>query len=110
MTKQELILKFEEIKEDKDYLERLSAQDTPEKIQATFAEKGLDFTLDEVEFIVVSVVDGIENSEILDESSLESVTGGGVSLAVGMTIVLVMGVGGAALGWRLARKKCKPWN
>jgi len=108
MTEKELLVKIEDLKNDREYLDKLAAQDTPEKIQATFAEKGIELTLEEVKTIIVGVVDSLDNSETLDEVMLENVSGGFVatSTLIGFGCFVLLSATGVAIGWRAARKKC----
>lgn len=103
MTEKEILAKFEEAKKDTEFMKMLGEQDTPEKIQAAFATKGIELSLDEVKELVVKVVDtSEENQEELNEDALDNVSGGfiGMGIALGLTAL------GVAVGWRTARHKC----
>ena len=101
--------KLETVSADKEFVKELFELDSPEKIQAKFAEKGIELSLDEVKAIVVGVVDAVERNgaEELDETTLEGVAGGfAVSAAIGLCVIALMAAGGFAIGWKLAKGKC----
>lgn len=63
---------LEELKNDKEFLEKLSAaKDNDAEMAKLFNEKGIDVTEDAIKAIRNSV-----NSEELDETSLDNVAGG----------------------------------
>lgn len=103
MTEKEILAKFEEAKKDTEFMKMLGEQDTPEKIQAAFATKGIELSLDEVKELVVKVVDMAGNNDgELNENALDNVSGG----LLGWGIALGMGALGTAVGWLLAKGKC----
>lgn len=94
---------------DKGFLKELFEQDSPEKIQAKFAERGVELSLDEVKELVVAVVDAAEThgTDELNEDSLEDVAGGVVLASlIGWGVMALMTAGGIAVGWKLAKNKC----
>lgn len=108
MAEKEIMDKLEEVKKDEAFMKMLGEQDTPEKIQAAFATKGIEFTLDEVKAIVVAVVDQAENNGELNEENLNEVSGGFIISATAIGTALALGgIGlGVAIGWLAAKKKC----
>ena len=92
------------------YLAHLFAQDTPEKIQSVFAEKGINLTLDEVKAIVKSTVDGLEENvptEELSEEQLKNVAGGfAIAALAGWACMAILAGSGMVIGWKLAKGKC----
>lgn len=60
--------------EDTAFVEKIVAMEEPEEVQAAFAEKNVDLTLEEINFIAEQVMIG--NAEELDEAQLEGVAGG----------------------------------
>ena len=107
MNMNELTAKFETASADKEFLKMLFEQDTPEKIQAAFATKGIELTLDEVKEVITTVLSQAEqaNGEALDEASLDQVSGG-IAPIIGFGIAVALAGGGIAIGWKLAGKKC----
>ena len=61
--------KLDAISQDTEYLKDLFEQDTPEKIQAKFAEKGIELTIDEVKDIIVKMVDYLKKALIYGHTS-----------------------------------------
>ena len=106
----DLMERLDAISNDAEYLKELFEQDSPEKIQAKFAERGVVLTIEEVKEIIVKVVDAVDtqrNGE-LNEISLEEVSGGFAITAsvIGWGVATLMTVGGIAIGWRRAKGKC----
>lgn len=106
MVREEVVNQIKALEGDKAFFEDLFAQDTPEKIQAKFASKGIELTLDEVKEIVSTTVEAMEStsgSNELDETALDNVSGGFVA---GAAIFLGMTAAGCYVGWKLAKGKC----
>lgn len=109
MNETELMLKLEEAKNDADFIEKLFEQETPEKIQEVFAEKGIILAIEDVKSLIVNVVDTLEKKvEEVDEATLDNVSGGFVvtSAMIGWGCAALMAAGGMAIGWKLAKGKC----
>lgn len=105
----EITTKLNELSADKEFLKELFELDSPEKIQAKFAEKGVELSLEEVKAIITGVVDAAEkkSGEELDETALDGVAGGfAITAAIGWGVMALMAVGGFAIGWSAAKGKC----
>lgn len=70
-TKQEMITAA---MADQEFVAKIVAMEEPEDVQQAFAEKGVDFTLEEISQIAEMVMNG--NAEELDEAQLDAVAGG----------------------------------
>lgn len=66
--------KVQAVMSDAEFVKKISAMEEPEDVQKAFAEKGVDFTLEEISQIAELVV-GSEGEE-LTEAQMESVSGG----------------------------------
>ena len=66
--------KLTALMENKAFVAKISAMEEPEDVQKAFAEEGVDFTLEEINFIAEQVMAG--NSEELNEMQLDAVSGG----------------------------------
>lgn len=97
--------------EDKEFMQYLFEQDSYEKIQAAFASKDVELSIDEVKELVASVLAETEKTNAeLDESELENVAGGiiTVAAAVGLAkiaIVAGMSIAGGVIGWKIAGRR-----
>lgn len=67
--------KIEAAFKDKQFTDKLLSLEEPEDVQKAFAERGIDFTLDEVKEIGKRVTAETSGEE-LEENSLEEVAGG----------------------------------
>ncbi len=65
---------IQELFSDKEFVDSLLGRETPEAVQETLAEKGLDLTLDEI----ITIKTSLENDQIgeLSEKDLLCVAGG----------------------------------
>lgn len=72
--------------EDREFVARIAAMEEPEDVQRAFAEKGVDFSLEEISQIAEMVMSS--NSEELEETQLDAVSGG----AVWEVVVVVAGL------------------
>ena len=112
MIETELKTKLDKLQNDTVFIQRLFAQDSCEKIQTVFAEKGIWLSLDEVESLVVNTVNSIEkntDSDELKEDALENVAGGfaiTISL-IGWACAAALTGTGIIVGWKLAKGKCQ---
>lgn len=109
MDNNAIMRKLDEIENDHAFLEYLLQQDTPEKIQKVFSEKGIALSLDEVKKIVLETLSRLdnENTDEISESDLEDVSGGfAISAAICIACVVASCAGGFAIGWRAAKNKC----
>lgn len=79
--------KITALMEDREFVAQIAAMEEPEDVQKAFADRGVDFTLEEINFIANQVMSG--NSEELDEAQLEAVAGGVDPVTV---IVVVCGL------------------
>ncbi len=59
---------------DKAFVEKIANLEEPEDVQAAFAEKGVDFSIEEINTIAEMVMNN--GSEELGEGDMEAVTGG----------------------------------
>ena len=110
MNASDLKEKLAELQQDPEFLKYLFAQDTPEKIQSAFSEKGITLSLDEVKAIVKNTVDSLEGdtaTEELNEAQLEAVAGGfAITALVGWACMAALAGSGIVIGWKLAKGKC----
>lgn len=74
MNQQELQEKVKEVFSDKAYVEGLLKLETPEEVQASLKEKGVEFSIQDI-LKAKDLLAKSENGELSDEE-LESVTGG----------------------------------
>ena len=79
---------------DEDFVARISALEDPELVQQAFAEKGIDFTLEEIDAIARKCIADAEADGELSEDALSEVAGGIVVDA----ICVVAGAIGLAAG------------
>lgn len=68
------IEKVQALMNDTEFVKKISAMEDPEDVQKAFAEKGVDFTLDEIGQIA-EMVAGNEGEE-LTEGQMDAVSGG----------------------------------
>ena len=66
--------KLTALMENKVFVAKIAAMEEPEDVQKAFAEEGVDFTLEEINFIAEQIMAG--NSEELNEMQLDAVSGG----------------------------------
>lgn len=59
---------------DKEFVEKIVKMEEPEDVQAAFAEKGVEFTLEEISAMAEKIMQG--NFEEMTEEQLDDVTGG----------------------------------
>ena len=85
--------KLEQIIAEEGFAERLVACETAEEAQALFAEKGIELTLDDIKAISNGLANNFDESDELDEDSLDGVAGGAMirqsALAVIGTVTAV---------------------
>jgi hypothetical protein len=84
MSEQEI----KDIFSDEAYVSSLLALETPEEVQASLAEKGLDLSETEITTILDSIQTYAQSDGELSEDALETVTGGIIGLIV---FAVVMG-------------------
>ncbi|MBR3841851.1 MAG: hypothetical protein IKM38_01090 [Christensenellaceae bacterium] len=91
----EMTNKLSSILADEVFNKRVKKLETAEELQAAFAERGLDLSIEEVHEICSQIAGG-EESE-MDDDALEAVNGGGIltTIAVYGTVVAV----GYGVGW-----------
>lgn len=70
----ENINKIKDLMGDKDFVAAIAAMEDPEDVQSAFADKGVDFTLEQINQIAEMVIGG--NEDELSEAALEGVSGG----------------------------------
>ncbi len=70
----ENINKIKDLMGDKDFVAAIAAMEDPEDVQSSFADKGVDFTLEQINQIAEMVIGG--NEDELSEAALEGVSGG----------------------------------
>jgi predicted ribosomally synthesized peptide with nif11-like leader len=68
------IEKVQEVMKDVDFVKKISIMEEPEDVQKAFAEKGVNFTLEEIGQIAEMVAAG--NDDELTEVQMDSVSGG----------------------------------
>ncbi len=69
--------KLQDILKDKAFAEKIAKLQTPEKVQAAFKEKGIEFSVDEVQLIDSIINKMVENkSTKLSEEDLNEISGG----------------------------------
>lgn len=93
MTQQEMEAKVKEIFSDKDYVTGLINLETPEDVQKSLAEKGLDLTVDQIKKIRDLALKS-QDQEITDDE-LEKVSGG---CGAGVVVSIVASVVGCLFG------------
>lgn len=89
------IKKVEQAVEDVDFLKRIAAMEDPEAVQRAFAEKDVDFSLEEISFIAKQVMNG--NAEELDEDQLDAVAGGVDPVTVTVVVLGLLKLGADAM-------------
>lgn len=72
--------------EDREFVARIAAMEEPEDVQKAFAEKGVDFTLEEISQIAEQVMSA--NADELNAEQLDAVAGG----AVWEVVIVVAGL------------------
>lgn len=78
-TKEEQVALQAKLKEafnDKGFVEKVSALDTPEEVQAALKERGIDFSVEEVVALREAVEKAGERGDDLTDEELEEITGG----------------------------------
>ena len=95
--------------EDKEFVEKMLSQETPEDVQKLFHENGVEFTMDEV-MALGRELDRLSNAGNgeLDEQALEDVSGGVVitaatAWAIAKAAIAVGGAGLAIYKWYKSR-------
>jgi len=92
MNQQETEQLVKELFSDEEYVNNLFAMETPEEVQASLKERGLELTVEEV-IKIKDLLPKISDGELSDED-LESVSGGSL---VGVAIGIAAVVGGLAV-------------
>lgn len=90
---------FEALVNDELFVEKLTKLETNEEVQKAFAERGIGFTMEEIDQIVEKLYG--DKSE-LNEDSLENVSGGVVITATTVAAVSCIAAGVALLGNAMA--------
>ncbi len=109
MADQNVVAKVEEAMKDEVFAQKLAETESAEGAQKLFAEKGIDFSLEEVQAIAKSAQQQEQGlSGELGEDDLEAVSGG-VALTTVVTVAGVVLTGAKALkylaeAWNIARK------
>lgn len=80
------VTKVEEVLREEGFAAKLLEMENPADVQAAFAEKGVDFTIEEVVEIGNAIASGEATGEISEED-LDSVSGGGIIALVVANIV-----------------------
>ena len=86
--------RIREVFSDKEFLTELIAMEVPEEIQTALAEKGIDYTVDEICTMKKMVEKGIEKAvsgEELTEEELGEVAGGNPLLIIPIALVVFFG-------------------
>ena len=78
--------KLKSVLEDKAFVEALSKMESNVEVQKAFAERGINFTVEEIDFIAEHLYGGEEG---LDDAQLENVSGG---IALETITVIVGGI------------------
>jgi len=81
MNQQEKEQLIKEIFSDEEYVKGLIALETPEEVQASLQEKGLEITVEEIN-TMKDLLSKMNDGELSDED-LESVSGGCVAVLIG---------------------------
>ncbi len=89
------------------FAEKLMACEEPEQVQALFAEKGVELSLDEVVAIGKGVSAALGEGDELDEDALDSVAGG--SVASDVVNAIVGAVSTIAKNWRSIKNWFRRW-
>ncbi len=80
--------KIKSIIEEKGFVEKMLACEEPEQVQALFAAKGVDLSLDEIHSISNGLSSSLNNSDELDEDDLDFVAGGATTVTTTVTTVV----------------------
>lgn len=89
---------FNKLMEDEQFVQSMLSKETPEQVQVLYSENGVELTIEDVNEIG-NMLNSLDNNGELDESSLDSVSGGVVVDAAlcWATAKAVIAVGGAGL-------------
>ena len=98
--KDERTLKFEEILKEEDFVRKLCDMEDPEDVQAAFAEKGVDFTIEEI-VEIGNALSSIETEGEISEAELENVAGGVPGLVL---FTLAASAAIAVIGVKMTKK------
>ena len=99
--------KIQAILAEEGFVEKLMDCEEPEQVQALFAEKGVELGLDDVMGISKGLKAALDDSDELDEDSLDSVAGGSVTVAV--IGAVVTGVSLVVRHWRSIKNFFRRW-
>ena len=91
--------------EDREFVARIAAMEEAEEVQQAFAEKGVEFTLEEISYIANQVMNG--NTDELDEEQLEAVAGGVDPVTVTVVICGLLKLGADAMAEYNKQRKAK---
>lgn len=90
---------FKALLDDEVFVRKLAQLETNEEVQKAFAEKGVDFTMEEIDQIVEKLYG---DSAELDEDKLEDVSGGFVITTTTLTAIGCIAAGVSLLGGVMA--------
>ena len=85
--------KMEKALQDKDFVAKILAMQTPEEVRKAFKEKGIEISLEEVEILGEIINKTAQKGAELSEEELEEITGGGEKLKKFGAVCLVFGYG-----------------
>ena len=97
--------KITALMEDREFVAKIAAMEEPEEVQKAFAEQGVDFSLEEINFIANQVMNG--NSEELNEDQLEAVAGGVDPVTVTVVVCGLIKLGADAMTEVNKQRKAK---
>lgn len=91
--------KFKELMDNKEFVQKMMAQDTPADVQKLFVENGVDATMEDVMKLAKALEDYADKDDELAVEDLDEVAGGIVieSATVWAAAKCVIAVGGAGL-------------
>lgn len=89
--------RFEELLQDQDFAEKLVCLEEVEEVQELLAENGVDFTIEEINALKVSISNHLQEGELSDDD-LGDVAGGliitgATALGIAKVAVAVVGLG-----------------
>lgn len=87
--------------DNKDFVTTMLSQESPEDVKKLFADNGVDMSMDDVMQLGADLDHAFRNSEELDESNLENVSGGVVieaaTIWAATKAVIAIGAAGLAI-------------
>ncbi len=99
--------KIKAVMAEEGFVEKLMECQEPEQVQALFAEKGVELSLDDVMAISKGLSAALEDGEELDEDALDSVAGGSATLAIVGAVVSVVTT--VVKNWRSIKNWFRRW-